>query len=74
MSQLDADWKDGDDGESWKEILLISDFTILVNFFWLFQMFHDEGFCNPQIFFQILFKELSKWLAITNYMVKDLWS
>ena len=33
---LFADWKDGG---SLIEILLISDFKILLNFFWLFQIF-----------------------------------
>ena len=36
MFCLFADWKDG---ELLIEILFISDFTIFVNFFWLFQIF-----------------------------------
>ena len=65
MFCLFADWKDG---ELLIEILFISDFTIFVNFFRLFQIFLD--FVILKSFFQILLRTLkmiSK--SITNYMV-----
>ena len=65
MFCLFADWKDG---ELLIEILFISDFTIFVNFFRLFQIFLD--FVILKSFFQILFKTLKRISkSITNYMV-----
>ena len=61
MFCLFADWKDG-------ENLFISDFTIFVNFFQLFQIFLD--FVILKSFFQILLKTLKMiGKSITSYMV-----
>ena len=57
-----------------------SDFTILVIFFWLFQMFNDQGFYNPQFFISDFFERTLKMISnsITNYIVQGfcepLWS